>query len=393
MPEARILSSADMRVGLTAEFERAVGPDDVSAFATLSGDHNPLHVDPEYARTTNYGREIAHGAFQVALASTMAGMYLPGRNVVVGSYHSRFPVPLFIPAVIRVHGEITSWDAVANLGMLRVTIVDTRRSALTAEILVAFGLHELRTVSPSPAPVSTDEDAAGRPLVIVTGAGGAVGLELVSGLADSFRILALCRSQIPAALSNLPGVSALTCDLETSDWETTLDAILSGAMPYAIVHAAWPGFPKGSLLDTDPAITARQVEFGSLVTIRLARWLCRKAGDRACLVVLSTTAASLKPLLSLSAYSLGKAALEHTVRLLAPELARRGITINAVVPSLMPIGMNGALTARALLTETARIPAGRLCSPRDVIAAVKYLLSEDAAFVTGQILPLTGGQL
>ena len=111
------------------------------------------------------------------------------------------------------------------------------------------------------------------------------------------------------------------------------------------------------------------------------------------MVVLGTTAATLKPVLNMSAYSLGKAALEHTICLLAPELARSEITINVVAPSFTPVGMNSAKTSRAILAETAKVPLGRLCASDDVSSAVEFFLSPGAAFVTGQILPLTGGQL
>jgi len=55
--------------------------------------------------------------------------------------------------------------------------------------------------------------------------------------------------------------------------------------------------------------------------------------------------------------------------------------------------MNSAKTNRVILTETAKVPLGKLCSPEDVAGAVGFFLSGQAAFVTGQILPLTGGQL
>jgi 3-oxoacyl-[acyl-carrier protein] reductase len=110
-------------------------------------------------------------------------------------------------------------------------------------------------------------------------------------------------------------------------------------------------------------------------------------------VILGTTAATLKPVLNMSAYSLGKATLEHTVRLLAPELARSQITINLVAPSFVPVGMNSEKTNRVVLTETAKVPIGKLCAPQDVADAVEFFLSGGAGFITGQMLPLTGGQL
>jgi 3-oxoacyl-[acyl-carrier protein] reductase len=134
------------------------------------------------------------------------------------------------------------------------------------------------------------------------------------------------------------------------------------------------------------------VEFGTQTTIRLARWLVRHARGFGRMVVLGTTVATIKPVLNLAAYSLGKAAMEQTVRLLAPELGSKGISINAVLPSFMPQGMNSAKTRHAILTETAKVPLGRLCSPDDIAGSIEYLLSEQGAFIAGQILPLTGGQ-
>ena len=110
-PELRALEPGELRVGSTAEYVREVSEADVLAFAQLSGDHNPLHVDADYARTTNYGACIVHGAFQVSLASALLGMQLPGKRVVLTSVRSRFPAPLFHPCRVQVRGELVAWFA------------------------------------------------------------------------------------------------------------------------------------------------------------------------------------------------------------------------------------------------------------------------------------------
>ena len=97
--EPVVRSATDLHIGLTAEFEREITDADVAAFAQNSGDRNPLHTDAAYARSTNLGGRVVHGAFQVALASAMAGMYLPGRNSLLVSYNAQFLRPLYFPAV------------------------------------------------------------------------------------------------------------------------------------------------------------------------------------------------------------------------------------------------------------------------------------------------------
>lgn len=389
--EARILDASEIKVGLKSSFEKRVTAEDVENFANLSGDYNPLHTDESYAGQTNYRRPIVHGAFQIGLASTMVGMHLPGRNVVVGSMRSRFPSPLFFPSTVTVQGEITAWLPQAGNGTVRVRVVETSQSVLTAEIHVGFSLHENRPQSIGTGPTVVKD--TGRPVVLLTGVSSSVGPHLVQRLSTSYQVLGLVRSRSQAAQLLGEGSAELVeCDLMNEDWESAADAALGDRPVYGLVHAAWPGAPQGGLLGLDAETVSRQVEFGTLTTIRLARWLVRHTQGSGRMVVLSTTAATIKPTLSLAAYSLGKAAMEQTVRLLAPELAGKGISINAVLPSFMPQGMNNAKTRHAVLTETAKVPLGRLCSPADIAGSIEYLLSENGAFVVGQILPLTGGQ-
>jgi NAD(P)-dependent dehydrogenase (short-subunit alcohol dehydrogenase family)/acyl dehydratase len=388
----RDLAADALAVGLSAELTREISAQDVLAFARLSGDENPLHTDPEYAAETNYGRPIVHGAFQIGLASALLGMQLPGKRVVLGSVRSRFPAPLFYPCRVAVRGEIISWFPEARSGMLRARVSDADSAVLCSEIHMGFSLHEARAAGETEAlPWSSTSE---RELVLVTGATGGLGRLLCQHLAQSFDVLGLAR-RVPAAtdLAASAALRVVACDLEADDWEASATAALGGRRVYALVHAAWPGAPQGGLLDLELEAIRRQLDFGGLGTIRIARWLAARASQEGRLILLGSTAATLHPELRLAAYSLGKASLEHALRLLAPELAARGITINGVLPSYMPLGINQAKPNRAALLETARVPLGRLCTPGDVLASVDYFLSRGASFVTGQLLPLTGGRL
>lgn len=67
-----------LKVGDTYETEFSISQQQVDAFAELSGDKNPLHIDPEYAATTNFKSPIAHGIFTSAVISRVLGMEFPG---------------------------------------------------------------------------------------------------------------------------------------------------------------------------------------------------------------------------------------------------------------------------------------------------------------------------
>ncbi|HEV7891466.1 MAG TPA: SDR family oxidoreductase [Pyrinomonadaceae bacterium] len=400
MSDAHVYTAEDLHTGLKVAYEQEIAEEDVLAYARLTGDRNPLHVDADYARASNYEGRIVHGAYQVGLASALLGMRLPGQRVLLGSINSRFPAPLYFPTRVKIKGEITAWNLRTLGGQLRVVIQEAASANITAEIFMGFTLHEQRRramIEESARPSPEAEPHAGQrdKLVLLTGAAGGLGAHILAALAGEYELLALVnRGRLDESLRGLPNVLEAQADLSAPAFEARLSSIIGGRSVYAVVHAAWPGAPRGSLLQADDEAINSQIDFGANVTVRLARALFNHAdaaGGR--FVAVGSTAGTIKPYLQMGVYSLGKACLEQTVRLLAPELARKKITANAVCPSFVPVGINRQATERQVMMESAATPLGRVCGPDDVAGLIRYLLSPEAAFVSGQTLALTGARL
>jgi NAD(P)-dependent dehydrogenase (short-subunit alcohol dehydrogenase family) len=90
-------------------------------------------------------------------------------------------------------------------------------------------------------------------------------------------------------------------------------------------------------------------------------------------------------------YAASKAGLVGLARALAREVGSRGITVNVVAPGVIDTDMTAALGPDRLAQLTAMVPAGRAGTPDDVAAAVGWLASDEAAYVTGAVLPVDGG--
>ena len=129
----------DLAVGQHAEFETVIAYDDIDRFAALSGDKIPLHVDKVFARTRGYADRVAHGAYLVALASRLVGMYLPGRNALLLATQISFVAPALPGARVRVRGEIEQLSDSVRSVVLRLMIHDVADETLLARGRLTVG--------------------------------------------------------------------------------------------------------------------------------------------------------------------------------------------------------------------------------------------------------------
>jgi acyl dehydratase len=83
------------KVGDSAEITKTIEQEDIDAFARVTGDHNPVHVDEEFAKTTRFGKRIAHGMLTASLISAVLANELPGEGSVYLGQTLQFVAPVF----------------------------------------------------------------------------------------------------------------------------------------------------------------------------------------------------------------------------------------------------------------------------------------------------------
>ena len=96
----------DIKIGDRFATTREITDELIRAFAEVSGDHNPIHLDEEFAAKTRFGRRIAHGALSGALISAVLGNEFRERKIVYLSQTMKFTAPTFIGDTITATGTV-----------------------------------------------------------------------------------------------------------------------------------------------------------------------------------------------------------------------------------------------------------------------------------------------
>jgi len=100
----------DFEVGQHVSFTKTFTEDDMARFIEITGDVNPLHVDEEFARTTQFGRRVLQGMLTASIFSTMVGMLLPGSGAIYRSQTLRFLLPVYLGETVTAHFVVRSID-------------------------------------------------------------------------------------------------------------------------------------------------------------------------------------------------------------------------------------------------------------------------------------------
>jgi 3-hydroxybutyryl-CoA dehydratase len=126
----------DLTVGQSAELVRTVAEADIVAFAEVTGDSNPVHLDADYAATTNFGERIAHGMLSAGYISAVLGTTLPGPGAIYLSQSLAFKRPVKIGAEVTARVTVTAIDDVKGRVTLDTTCLVGGKAVVGGEAVV-----------------------------------------------------------------------------------------------------------------------------------------------------------------------------------------------------------------------------------------------------------------
>lgn len=122
----------------TAEFDFVVGESEQRAFASISGDFNPLHLDPEFARDRGLAGAVVYGAMIVAQISRIIGMNLPGSAGIWSALKIDFREPLYVGEAAHIFAEVVHYSEAAHSLSLKIRVTSAERTVATASALATL---------------------------------------------------------------------------------------------------------------------------------------------------------------------------------------------------------------------------------------------------------------
>lgn len=138
MSKAASYTYHQIEIGQEFSFHRLITEGDGKVFADMSGDHNPLHTDDEYARNSPFGRKVVHGMLVSSLFSRLVGMECPGERCLYLSQTLNFRSPIFYGDTVEVKGTVVSKSDSLHLVTIKTEILIGARLVIdgTAKVRV-----------------------------------------------------------------------------------------------------------------------------------------------------------------------------------------------------------------------------------------------------------------
>jgi len=229
-------------------------------------------------------------------------------------------------------------------------------------------------------------------VALVTGAAGGIGAAIATRLsADGWRVVLTANSRMAEAeaLAAKIGARAVACDLSNPGAaEALVDDVLAreGQIDALVNNAgAIEMGPEGGLTQTHRDMVEVNLNAPMVLMDRM-----RSAMEQGGAIVNISSINAIRPPLGAAVYTATKGGLDAATTAFARDLGPLGIRVNAVAPGMIEKA-EAPRPDDIVQTVIEQTPLGRTGTPEDIAGAVAFLLSEDASFITGHVLTVSGG--
>lgn len=396
--QGKLFEAADfaaIAIGQTATLSRTIGRDSVDAFARLSGDYNPLHMDDGFARGTTFQKRVVHGMLVASYVSTLIGMHLPGPGALWTQQSFRWQAPVFIGDEITVELKVLRKSEGTRMLTLGVEAVNQQGA------MILQGEGTVILLSPKR---QAEDVPLGERVAFVTGGSRGIGAAISKALAEAgarvavnYRNDAASAGAVCDAICRAGG-NAMAAQADVTDADAVGDAFRSvqavfGQPVDLLINNAAPAFiprpfQEMSWEEVQALLDIHVRGAFNCIQAALPGMKERKTGR---IINIASAIPANGAGGQWSAFHVAKEALRALTRSLAVEVGPLGIRVNTVSPGMTETESIAAVPERARKLHAMQTPLRRLCQPEDVARAVVFLAGAGGEFLSGMDLPVAGG--
>ena len=404
VPPAGELRIDQVQIGQTASFEVVVTERAIQAFARLTGDYGPVHMDRAFARRTRFRGPIAHGMLTSAYLSTLVGMYLPGKHAALLSHRVRYLKPIRAGDRLTIQGEVVAKQERHGLIELNVTMTNQR-----GERAIEGTVETL--ISPPPKKGLNMSDLKRERLALdykgqvalVTGASRGIGeataqlfahhgarvvVNYFYGKDDAEAVVADIKQhggQAVAWQADVRNTDQVQRMVEAAVGRFgSVDILINNAMnqaaPRPFERMRWDDVQ----MDIDVAVKGA---FNCIEAL-LPTMLRQRRGK---IISLTTVYTNGTPPPGFVSYLTAKSALLGLTRALAVEYAPQNISFNVVSPGFTDTDLTSHVPEMIKKRMAAEIPSRRIGEALDIAKAIVMMASHYTDYIVGSQLLVCGG--
>lgn len=381
--------------GDEAKFSKVIAAEDLEAFAKLSGDRNPLHMDENFASRTHFQRRVVHGMLVANYVSALVGMSCPGPGALWSQQNFRWPAPVFIGDRIDLTLRVTHKSVGARTLKIEAKALNQDGKVVMEGEGTVTALEERQ---------QTKEAAITERVAFVSGGARGIGAAIASALAKAGAMVVVNYRKNDSAADELcsairtSGGRALPVRADVTDQASVVAAVARARQEFnrpvdILVNNA------GSLPEPRPFTQMTWEEVQSIIDVHVrGAFHCSQAvipgmaeQKSGRIINIGSVFTHGTPPVNWSGLLLAKSAMRSLTRSMAAELGPMGIRVNMVSPGLVETESISGLSERLRKVQAMQTPLRRLASPADIAAVVAALCTEAGDFVTGAEIPVCGG--
>ncbi|MBB6216428.1 3-oxoacyl-[acyl-carrier protein] reductase [Anaerosolibacter carboniphilus] len=377
-----------------AELTHEITQKDVDTFAELTGDYNPLHLDPSFARRTRFRKPVVYGMLSASFISTMIGMLLPGKGALWVSQTIEFLHQVYVGDTIHITATIKQISKSVRTLVLGVEIKNQHNQ------LVIVGESKVKLTELEGEEQQMEDD---RKIVLITGGTRGIGAEVAYNLSKKGHTVILNYVNSDQEAFNVvkeiesEGGRAYPFKADISNWDEVEDMFKKieediGAVE-AVVHCAAPkneikAFDQLEWNEVQKHIDIQLKGAFNCVKASIANMIEARFGS---FIFIGSIASDGVPPLHQTDYIIAKSALTTFARSMAVEYGPKGIRFNIVAPGMTQTDRIGNMPDKSKILVKMQTPLRRLAEPSDIAGVVSFLLEPGARYITGETIRVCGG--